>query len=53
MSNFPKGFILGLFSGSVIGSLVAILYAPDKGANTRDKISYRLNNYMDELTQLI
>ncbi len=53
MSNFPKGFILGLLSGSAIGSLIALLYAPDKGANTRDKISYRLNNYIDELSQLI
>jgi len=53
MSNFPKGFLLGLISGSVLGSFVALLYAPDKGANTRDKISYRLNSYMDELSQLI
>lgn len=53
MSNFPKGFLFGIISGSLIGSLVALLYAPDKGANTRDRISYRLNNYMDELGNLI
>lgn len=53
MSKFPKGFIFGIISGSVIGSFIALLYAPDKGATTRDRISYRLNNYIDELSSLI
>ncbi|MBP3192038.1 YtxH domain-containing protein [Natronogracilivirga saccharolytica] len=53
MSKFPKGFIFGIISGSVIGSLIALLYAPDKGATTRDRISYRLNNYVDELSSLV
>lgn len=53
MGTFPKGFIIGVISGSVLGSLIALLYAPDKGENTRDRISYQLNNYMDELSRLI
>ncbi|MDI6402658.1 YtxH domain-containing protein [Balneolaceae bacterium ANBcel3] len=53
MSNYPKGFFFGLISGSLIGSFIALLYAPDKGTNTRDRISYRLNNYVDELRSLI
>lgn len=48
-----KDFTFGLLSGAVIGSVVALLYAPDKGSNTRDVISYRLSSYLDELTHLI
>lgn len=48
-----KDFTLGLLSGALIGSVVALLYAPDKGSNTRDVLSYRLSNYLEELTHLI
>lgn len=48
-----KDFTLGLLSGALVGSVIALLYAPDKGSNTRDVISYRLSNYLDELTHLI
>ena len=48
-----KDFTLGLLSGALVGSVIALLYAPDKGSNTRDVISYRLSNYLDELTNLI
>jgi gas vesicle protein len=48
-----KDFTLGLLSGALVGSVIALLYAPDKGSNTRDVISYRLSSYLDELTHLI
>lgn len=48
-----KNFTLGLLSGALAGSIIALLYAPDKGSNTRDLVSYRLSTYLDELTQLI
>lgn len=48
-----KDFTLGLLSGALAGAAVALLYAPDKGSNTRDVLSYRLSNYLDELTNLI
>lgn len=48
-----KDFTLGLLSGALVGSVVALLYAPDKGSNTRDVLSYRLSSYLDELTHLI
>lgn len=48
-----KDFTLGVLSGAIIGSAVALLYAPEKGSNTRDILSYRLSSYLDELTQLI
>ncbi|PWN06760.1 YtxH domain-containing protein [Rhodohalobacter mucosus] len=53
MSSSGKDFTIGLVAGALIGSAVAILYAPDSGSNTRDKISYRLSTYVDELNKLI
>ena len=48
-----KDFTIGALIGAVVGSAVALLYAPDKGSNTRNVLSYRLSNYKDELTELI
>ena len=42
-------FLLGAATGAIIG----ILYAPDKGSNTRDKVSYRLDKYKVMLEDLI
>ena len=46
-------FILGAITGAFVGSVMAILYAPDKGSTTRDRISYRLNSYAHDLSDLI
>lgn len=46
-------FLLGLISGAMAGSLFALFYAPDSGDKLRDKLSYHLNNYLDELGNLI
>jgi gas vesicle protein len=46
-------FIAGLFTGAMAGTVLALLYAPDTGKNTRDRLSYRLSNYRDELNELI
>lgn len=48
-----KEYLLGLLSGAAIGSVVALLYAPEKGSNTRDMLSYRLSTYLDELGHVI
>ena len=42
-------FVLGAATGAVIG----ILYAPDKGSNTRDKLSYQLDKYKKQLEDLL
>ncbi len=46
-------FIAGLLTGAMAGTVLALLYAPDTGKNTRDRLSYRLSTYRDELTDLI
>lgn len=53
MSKTQNLFYLGLFSGAALGTAVGFLFAPDKGENTRDRLSYRLNTYLDDLTRMI
>ena len=48
-----SSFIAGLLSGALAGTVLALLYAPDTGKNTRDRLSYRLSQYKDELNDLI
>jgi gas vesicle protein len=42
-------FIVGAAAGAVVG----ILYATDKGENTRNKLYFQLNKYRDQLKSLI
>lgn len=53
MSKSNSNFFIGLITGALAGSVIALLYAPDKGRNTRDKISYKLNTYIDDLGDLV
>ena len=48
-----ENFLAGLITGALAGTVLALLYAPDTGKNTRDRLSYRLTSYKDELTDLI
>ena len=42
-------FLIGIITGGVLG----ILYAPDKGTNTRDRLSYQLDKLKKQLEGFI
>ncbi len=52
MDKTPK-IILAFLLGAVSGALVGILYAPDKGVNTREKLSFLLEKYRKQLEDLL
>ncbi len=41
--------LLGLVTGVAIGTLLGVLFAPEKGSVTREKISKRSDDYADIL----
>ena len=41
--------ILGVLGGVAVGALLGVLFAPEKGDNTRKKIIDKSNDYADEL----
>ncbi len=47
------GSLLLFISGILTGTLVGVLYAPDKGSNTRDRVTFRLEKYKVKLEELL
>ena len=45
--------LLAFVSGAAIGAAAGILFAPEKGRETRSWLSYRLERYRDTLSDLL
>jgi gas vesicle protein len=50
--NLGTKFLL-LAAGVAAGAVVGILFAPDEGRNTRDRLTFRLSRYREKLAELI
>ena len=45
--------ILGILAGTAAGALIGILFAPDKGTETRKKIVHKGEEYVDDLKERV
>lgn len=52
MKNNGNSFLAFLL-GAGLGAAVGVLFAPDAGTNTRDRLTYQLARYKEELEALI
>ena len=53
MSKNSTNSFISLIVGLIIGGILGVLFAPDKGNNTRDRLTFRLNQYRKKLEDLI
>ena len=53
MSKKGGNRLLAFLVGATAGAILGILYAPDKGSNTREKLSFQLDKYRKMLQELI
>ncbi|WP_027001139.1 YtxH domain-containing protein [Hugenholtzia roseola] len=53
MKKSTLAIFTALIGGAAIGSFLGVLYAPDKGINTRERLNFRLYKTRDRLRALL
>ncbi len=48
MKESTSNFLMGFLAGAAAGALAGILFAPDKGSNTRKKLKKQVLDLSDE-----
>lgn len=53
MHSRGLSYLLLFVFGAGVGSCLGVMYAPDKGRNSRDRLTFRLSKYRDRVGELI
>ena len=53
MGKKGSNTLIAFLTGAAVGAILGILYAPDKGSVTREKLSFQLDKYKKTLEDFI
>lgn len=53
MSSKTTTTIIAFMAGAAAGAALGILFAPEEGKSTRDKLSYQLSHYREKISEML